>query len=39
LLEREIIPENVPVEEDIKKLERRVNSETNNISKNTDKLT
>jgi DNA-damage-inducible protein D len=39
LLEREIIPENVPAEEDIKKLERRVNSETNNISKNPDKLT
>lgn len=38
LLERDIIPENVPAEEDIKKLERRVNSETNNISKNPDKL-
>lgn len=39
LLERDIVPENVPAEEDIKKLERRVNSETNNISKNPDKLT
>ena len=38
LLEREIVPENVPAEEDIKKLERRVNSETNNLSKNPDKL-
>ena len=39
LLERDITPENVPSEEDIKKLERRVNSETNNLSKNPDKLT
>jgi DNA-damage-inducible protein D len=39
LLERDITPENVPAEEDIKKLERRVNSETNNLSKNPDKLT
>jgi len=38
LLDREIVPENVPAEEDIKKLERRVNSETNNLSKNPDKL-
>ncbi|PZO31181.1 MAG: DNA damage-inducible protein D [Flavobacteriaceae bacterium] len=38
LLERDITPENVPPEEDIKKLERRVNSETNNLSKNPDKL-
>jgi DNA-damage-inducible protein D len=38
LLERDIIPENVPPEEDIKKLERRVHSETNNLSKNPDKL-
>ena len=38
LLEREIVPENVPAEEDIKKLERRVNSETNNLSKTPDKL-
>lgn len=38
LLEREIIPENLPAEEDIKKLERRVNSEMKNISKNPDKL-
>lgn len=38
LLDRDIVPENVPPEEDIKKLERRVNSETNNLSKNPDKL-
>ena len=38
LLERDIVPENVPPEEDIKKLERRVNSETSNLSKNPDKL-
>jgi DNA-damage-inducible protein D len=38
LLEREITPENLPPEEDIKKLERRVNSETKNIGKNPDKL-
>lgn len=38
LLERDIVPENVPPEEDIKKLERRVNSETINLSKNPDKL-
>lgn len=39
LLDRDIVPEDVPAEEDIKKLERRVNSETNNLSKNPDKLT
>lgn len=39
LLERKIVPENLPPEEDIKKLERRVNSETKEISKNPDKLT
>jgi DNA-damage-inducible protein D len=33
------VPENLPPEEDIKKLERRVNSETKNIGKNPDKLT
>lgn len=38
LLEREIVPENLPAEEDIKKLERRVQSETNSIGKNPDKL-
>lgn len=38
LLERKIVPENLPAEEDIKKLERRVNSETKNIGKNPDKL-
>lgn len=39
LLDRKIVPENLPPEEDIKKLERRVNSETKGISKNPDKLT
>lgn len=39
LLDREIVPENLPPEEDIKKLERRVNSEIKNIEKNPDKLT
>jgi DNA-damage-inducible protein D len=39
LLDRKIVPENLPPEEDIKKLERRVNSETKNIGKNPDKLT
>jgi DNA-damage-inducible protein D len=39
LLDRKIVPENLPPEEDIKKLERRVNSETKSISKNPDKLT
>lgn len=38
LLERKIVPENLPAEEDIKKLERRVQSETKSISKNPDKL-
>jgi len=38
LLDREIVPENLPAEEDIKKLERRVNSETKSIEKNPDKL-
>jgi DNA-damage-inducible protein D len=38
LLERKIVPENLPAEEDIKKLERRVNMETKNIGKNPDKL-
>lgn len=38
LLDRDITPENLPPEEDIKKLERRVNSETKNIGKNPDKL-
>lgn len=38
LLERGIEPEKLPPEEDIKKLERRVNSEKKKISKNPDKL-
>ncbi|MFV0225446.1 DNA damage-inducible protein D [Empedobacter falsenii] len=38
LLERGIKPEELPAEEDIKKLERRVNSETKKIGKNPDKL-
>jgi DNA-damage-inducible protein D len=38
LLERGIRPENLPPEEDIKKLERRVTKESKNISKNPDKL-
>lgn len=38
LLDRKIVPENLPPEEDIKKLERRVNTETKNIGKNPDKL-
>ncbi|KGO92174.1 DNA damage-inducible protein D [Flavobacterium subsaxonicum] len=38
LLDRQIVPENIPAEEDIKKLERRVNSETKNASRNPDKL-
>ncbi|TVZ56372.1 DNA-damage-inducible protein D [Lutibacter sp. Hel_I_33_5] len=38
LLERGIKPENLPAEEDIKKLERRVNSETKKLGKNPDKL-
>lgn len=38
LLERGIVPENLPPEEDIKKLERRVKSEEKQISKKPDKL-
>lgn len=38
LIERGIKPEELPAEEDIKKLERRVNSETKKIGKNPDKL-
>lgn len=38
LLERGIKPENLPPEEDVKKLERRVKSENKKISKNPDKL-
>ncbi len=38
LLERGIKPEELPAEEDIKKLERRVNSESKKIGKNPDKL-
>lgn len=38
LLERGIKPEELPPEEDIKKLERRVNSESKKIGKNPDKL-
>jgi DNA-damage-inducible protein D len=38
LLERGIKPENLPAEEDIKKLERRVNSESKKLGKNPDKL-
>ena len=38
LLERGIEPENLPPEEDIKKLERRVNSEKKKLGKNPDKL-
>lgn len=38
LLARGIKPEDLPAEEDLKKLERRVNSETKNIEKNPDKL-
>lgn len=38
LLDRKIVPENLPPEEDIKKLERRVNTETKNMKKNPDKL-
>jgi DNA-damage-inducible protein D len=39
LLERGIVPENLPAEEDIKKLERRVKSEEKQIRKKPDKLT
>ncbi len=38
LLKRGIKPEELPAEEDIKKLERRVNSESKKIEKNPDKL-
>ncbi|MDD7915529.1 DNA damage-inducible protein D [Polaribacter ponticola] len=38
LLDRGIQPENLPPEEDIKKLERRVNSESKKIGKNPKKL-
>ncbi|MGB0949391.1 MAG: DNA damage-inducible protein D, partial [Marinirhabdus sp.] len=38
LLDRGIEPENLPAEEDIKKLQRRVNSESKKIGKNPDKL-
>ena len=38
LLERGIKPENLPAEEDIKKLERRVKSEEKKLSKNTKSL-
>ncbi|WP_299059238.1 DNA damage-inducible protein D [uncultured Polaribacter sp.] len=38
LIERGIKPENLPAEEDIKKLERRVNSESKKLGKNPDKL-
>ena len=38
LLDRGIKPEELPPEEDIKKLERRVDSESKSISKNPDKL-
>lgn len=38
LLERGIKPEELPPEEDVKKLERRVNSENKKITKNPDKL-
>jgi DNA-damage-inducible protein D len=38
LIERGIQPENLPAEEDIKKLERRVTTESKKIGKNPDKL-
>ena len=38
LLQRGIKPEDLPSEEDIKKLERRVNSEPRKLSKNPEKL-
>lgn len=38
LLKRGIEPENLPAEEDVKKLERRVNAESKRIGKNPDKL-
>ena len=38
LLDRGIKPEELPPEEDIKKLERRVNSESKKLGKSSDKL-
>ncbi len=38
LLDRDIVPEELPPEEDVKKLERRVNSEDKKIAKNPKKL-
>ncbi|NOZ46634.1 MAG: hypothetical protein GXO79_07600 [Chlorobi bacterium] len=38
LIQRGIKPEKLPPEEDIKKLERRVKSESKKLGKNTDKL-
>jgi len=38
LKERGIIPENLPAEEDIKKLERKLETENKKIGKNTEKL-
>jgi DNA-damage-inducible protein D len=38
LLSRDIIPENILPQEDIKKIERKLNSETNKTLKNKDKL-
>ena len=38
LLERGIKPEELPPEEDIKKLERKVDSESKKLGKNPDKL-
>jgi len=38
LLDRGIEPENLPAEEDLKKLQRRINSESKKIGKNPDKL-
>jgi DNA-damage-inducible protein D len=38
LLERDIRPEELPAQEDIKKLERRVSSESKKVGKNPDKL-
>ncbi len=38
LIERGIVPEDLPAEEDIKKLERRVKSEDKKIQKNPDRL-
>ena len=39
LIKRGIKPEQLPVEEDIKKLERRVNAESKKLGKNPDTLT